>query len=106
MENWNINKNNWYISWYNFRNLPEDDYSKKYNDVYQNMKKFGIESEFYKYILKIKYKGYGLEAVHIFNSGTRLIWHTKKYLYWLILREGGKWTLKFTKSKNTGDCCR
>ena len=109
MSNWRINKMGIYISWYNFKNEPEDDYNKKYNDVYQNLKKNGLGSKYFKYIFKIMFGNYGLEVVHIWNN-SNIIWLTKKNLYLFIWRESsnykeyGKLKFRCFKYTNTGDC--
>lgn len=110
MGNWHLNKWKWYISWYNFQNLDEDDYSKKYNDVYQELKEKGIGRKYFKYIFKFEYNNCGIEFVHSWDS-SHMVWITKKNLYWFIwrdsnlYREYGKWKLRCFKSSNDGVSC-
>lgn len=110
MSNWHLTKRCWYISWFNFKNLDEDNYSKKYNIVYQKLKENGLGKNYFKYIFKFMYKEYGIEFVHSWNK-SNIIWSTHKNLYWFMWRDSnlyneyGKWKLRLFKDTNTGDSC-
>lgn len=110
MGNWHLTKRCWYISWFNFKNLDEDDYRKKYNDVYQSMKEKGIGDKYFKYIFKFMYKEYGIVFVHSWNI-SNIIWSAPKNLYWFIWRDSnfyseyGRWKLRCFKSSNDGVGC-
>lgn len=106
MSNWKYCKNKWWISWFNFKNVPEDDYIKKFNRTYQDMKSYGIGWEYFRYIFKLKFDEIGLEVVHEWDS-SHIIWFTKKYAYWFIWRDSSncnkRGRLKFRCFKDIND---
>lgn len=105
MANWKINKKGWFISWYNIKNEPMDEYPQCYNEVYQNNPK-----EYFKKIFKFKYKGIGIEYVNEWN-GTRLLFVGSRNIYWFYLRQSShytdkaKWKIEFKVSSNDGVDC-
>lgn len=107
MKNWHVNKikNKLYISWYNIKNEPIDEYPQKYNKIYQENPK-----EYFKKIFKIYICDYGIEFTHMW-SGSHIVFETPSHLYWLKFRtsenyaEKGHFKLSFSRTLNTGDCC-
>lgn len=107
MKNWKIAKqgSKWYISWYNIKNEPMDEYPQKYNKVYQNNPK-----KYFKKIFKLFRGEYGIEFVHQWNN-SQIIWETPNKLYWCQFRNSsnyekkGKWCWKCWKQNNDHVCC-
>lgn len=88
MMNWSFNKYGWSISWFNIKNLSEEDYYKKYNQGYQENGK-----SYFKKIFHFLYKEYGVEFVHIFDH-SHILWETPRNIYWLIFRKSSNYSTK------------
>ena len=117
--NWDYQKHNWYISWYNLDNVPEDDYNKKYNYTYQDVIRFG--KRYWKKIFNFRYKvdyiqdGYmeteyvGLQYVNSYQE-TSIAYLGKYKIFKLFFRdssrydEKGKWKLKYKSWRNDHVC--
>lgn len=104
MQNKSYHKHNWHISWFDIKNLGDDDYLKKYNQIYQENKKSYFRKIFY-----FLYNEYGIEFSHTFGN-SHIIWQTPKTIYWCIFRDSmdptkkGKWCFKLRKTINDHTC--
>lgn len=98
------------FSYFNFKNLPEDAYEKKYNEAYQNNKK-----DYFRYLIHWNWNiphipFEGIEIGHIWDRSYIVFCGTDN-LYWLHFRisprydQKGKWKLKISKNTNDHCCC-
>lgn len=105
MKNWSYHKHGWSISWFNLRNLPEDNYFKLVNENYRENPK-----TYFRKIFHFLYKEYGIEIAHTWEN-SHLLWQTPKNIYWFIFRDSGhfmckgKWCLRFLKTLNDHISC-
>lgn len=105
MKNWNCYKHNWYISWFDIKNVSEDDYLKSCNQIYQENKE-----TYFKKIFNFMYKEHGIHFAHVFDS-SHIVWQTPKNIYWCIFRDSerydrkGKWCFRLNKTTNDNVSC-
>lgn len=117
--NWEYNKHNWYISWYNVDNMPEDSYEKKYgihHDIIENggkpwRKIFNLRYRVKDYMQDgyMESEHVGLQYVNDYST-TSISWIGRYKIYRLYFRDAdtckdkGKWCLKFISWRNDHVC--
>ena len=116
--NWKYDKHNWYISWYNLDNLPEDSYEKTFARKDITDKGDKDWRKIFNFRRKVKdymQDGYmeseyvGLQYVNDYAE-TSLTWIGRYKIYRLFFRDSfsyrdkGKWCLKYKSWRNDHVC--